>query len=95
MSMDRSKYEYICHNHVRNFTCFTGSSGVTSLERRTVNDTTLIVSWEPPANPNGHILSYSVSIINLSDGSILRQENTVSITVVQADLGMYAMLINV
>ena len=94
MSMDRSKYEYICHNHVRDFTCFTGSSGVTSLERRTVNDTTLIISWEPPANPNGRFLSYSISIINLNDGSILRQENTVSISVVQADLGMYTMLIN-
>ena len=81
--------------HVHDFTCFTGSSGVTGLERRTVNDTTLIFSWEPPANPNGRILNYSVSIINLSDGSILRQENTVSISVVQADLGMYAMLINV
>ena len=71
---------------VSNFTYyFTGSSGVTGLERRTVNDTTLVISWEPPAN--GRILSYSVSIINLSDGSILRQENTVSISVIQADLG--------
>ena len=77
------------YNHVHNFMCFTGSSGVTGLERRTVNDTTLIFSWEPPANPNGRILSYSLSIINLSDGSILRQENTVSISVVQADLGTY------
>ena len=73
---------------VSNFTYyFTGSSGVTGLERRTVNDTTLVISWEPPASPNGHILSYSVSIINLGDGSILRQENTVSISVIQADLG--------
>ena len=70
---------------------YAGSSEVTGLERKTFNDSTLVVSWEPPANLSGYILQYSVSIINLSDGSILSQKNTISVSVVQADLGRYAL----
>ena len=51
------------------------ASEVTNLQAESANDTTLAISWEPPATPNGNITSYSVSIINLKDGSGVRQEN--------------------
>ena len=50
------------------------SSAVTSLLADSTDDTTLVISWEPPATPNGNITSYSVSIINLKDGSAVRRE---------------------
>ena len=75
-----------------------GPSVVTGLQSRSANDTTLSISWEPPANPNGVILSYNVSIINLSDGSTVRQETTLSTDILQANLGMtnlkYALSVN-
>ena len=64
-----------------------GSREVQNLRKNSPNDTTLIISWEPPANPNGDILSYSVSIINLSDGSTVRDEETTSTSITQTDLG--------
>ena len=64
------------------------SSEVTELQAESIDDTTLVISWEPPATPNGNITSYSVSMINLRDGSAVRQENTVSTTITQTDLGM-------
>ena len=51
------------------------SSEVTELQAESTDDSTLVISWEPPATPNGNILSYSVSIINLKDGSAVRLEN--------------------
>ena len=51
-----------------------GSSEVTNfVQVQSTDDTTLVISWEPPATPNGNITSYSVSIINLKDGSAVRQ----------------------
>ena len=54
---------------------FIEASEVMNLQVESANNTTLVISWEPPATPNGNILSYSVSIINLKDGSAVRQEN--------------------
>ena len=65
----------------------TVSSEVTNLQAVSTNDDTLVISWEPPATPNGRILRYSVSIINLKDGTTVRQENTISTTITQTNLG--------
>ena len=46
-----------------------------NLQSESANNTTLVISWEPPAIPNGNITNYSVSIINLKDGSAVRQDN--------------------
>ena len=51
------------------------ASQVMNLQVKSANNTTLVISWEPPATPNGNILSYSVSIVNLKDGSAVRQGN--------------------
>ena len=49
--------------------------GVTDLRGVFTNDTTtLSISWDPPAN--GNVLGYSVSIVNLEDNSVVRQEQT-------------------
>ena len=64
-----------------------GSSEVTTLQAESTSDTTLVISWEPPATPNGNILSYSVSIVNLKDGSAVRQENIETTTITQSELG--------
>ena len=50
------------------------SSTVTNLLAESTDDTFLAISWEPPATPNGNITSYSVRIINLKDGSAVKQE---------------------
>ena len=63
------------------------SSEVTELQAESTDDATLVISWEPPATPNGNITSYSVSIINLKDGSAVRQESTISTTTTQTGLG--------
>ena len=66
-------------------TLFTVSSAVANLVADSMgNDDTLVISWGPPVTPNGAITSYSISIINLKDGSAVRQENvsieTLSVT---------------
>ena len=63
------------------------SSEVSNLRATSANDNSLVISWEPPANPNGGILSYAVSITNLRDGDIVRQDNTVSTRVMETGLG--------
>ena len=54
-------------------TLFTVSSAITNLDSVS-NDDTLVISWGAPVTPNGAITSYSISIINLKDGSAVRQE---------------------
>ena len=65
---------------------FLVSSALTNLLAESTDDITLVISWEPPATPNGNI-TYSVSIINLKDGSAVRQENTISTTIALTNLG--------
>ena len=48
---------------------------MTNLQAESANNTTLVISWGPPATPNGSILNYFVSIINLKNGSAVRQGN--------------------
>ena len=66
---------------------FAGSDEVVALQANSTRDNTVTISWQHPANPNGHILNYSVIIIDLSDGSTVRQETAVSTSVYQTDLG--------
>ena len=70
------------------------SSEVTNLQAESTDDTTLIISWEPPATPNGNILSYSVSVTNFKDGSVVRKENTTSSTITQIGLGIIHFFVN-
>ena len=52
-----------------------GSSEVTNfVQAQSTDDTTLVISWEPPVSPNGNITSYSVNITNLRDGSTVRHD---------------------
>ena len=70
-----------------------GSSEVTNfvVQAQSTNDTTLVISWEPPVSPNGNITSYSINIFNLKDGSAVRQESIpVEIgNFSRTDLGMF------
>jgi hypothetical protein len=59
---------------------------VSSLQARSPNGTTLLISWEPPTTPNGAILNYSISI-NLLDGSVVRQETILDTLLIETDLG--------
>ena len=74
-------------NLVRDIMLCVGSSEVTDLQVESTSDTNFIITWEPPATPNGNILSYSISISNLKDGSAVRQENIETTTITQTELG--------
>jgi hypothetical protein len=64
-------------------------SVVRDLQASSSNTTTVaIVSWNPPSNLNGDIVSYSVSIINLRDGSTVRQEQVNQQRYIESNLGM-------
>jgi hypothetical protein len=65
---------------------------VKTLQTSNPDDNTLIFTWDAPDNPTGAFLNYSISIINLSDGSIVRQENTVN-TSIEESLGIIAVLL--
>ena len=49
-------------------------------------DTTLVITWGPPDDPTGNF-NYTVSIINLRDGNTVRDEETISTSITQSDLG--------
>ena len=68
-------YHYTYLHSQSSFSPSLEASEVMNLQVASTNNTTLVISWEPPATPNGNILSYSVSIVNLKDGSAVRQEN--------------------
>ena len=57
------------------------ASEVTNLQAESANYTTLVISWGPPATPNGNILGYSINIINLKDGSSVRMQENVLIVI--------------
>jgi hypothetical protein len=62
--------------------------GPVDIQTSNPDGNTLVFTWGPPANPNGVILNYSISIINIRDGSIVRQGSTVNTSFTQANLGM-------
>ena len=72
-TIDTSKYNLYTSVLIKHYFGYAVSSAVTHLLVESTDDTTLVISWEPPATPNGNNLSYSVSIVNLKDGSTVRQ----------------------
>ena len=60
---------------------------MTGVQSRTLNDAALVINWGPPDDPNGNIISYSVSIIDLRNGNPVRQENLIGTSLTQTDLG--------
>ena len=48
------------------------SGPVTNLQTNSPDNSTLVISWRPPTTPNGNIISYTVRIENLKDGTTLR-----------------------
>ena len=62
------------------------SQRIINLEAYSPNDTTLTISWE---EPDETVLSYSVSIINLSNDAVERQESVSTTNITQTSLGMY------
>ena len=50
----------------------TVSGPVRDLQTNSPDNSTLIISWRPPTTPNGNIISYTVRIENLRDGTTLR-----------------------
>lgn len=53
------------------------SSPVTEFGVIPSTNTTLVIIWQPPATPNGAILSYSISITNLKDG-VAQEDNEIA-----------------
>ena len=41
------------------------------LQTNSPDNFTLVISWRPPITPNGNIISYTVTIENLRDGTTL------------------------
>ena len=61
---------------------------MTGVQSWTLNNTTLVINWGPPDDPNGNITSYSVSIIDLRNGNPVRQlENLIGTSLTQTNLG--------
>ena len=70
------------------FNHFTARPGrIGDVQKSSPSNTTLVLSWEPPASPNGVILNYLVRIINLSDGRIVSEDSLVSTMATLAGLG--------
>ena len=65
------------------------SGPVRDLQTNSPDDFTLVISWRPPTTPNGNIISYTVRIDNLRDGTTLNIMNHSAVTTnfTQNDLG--------
>ena len=48
------------------------SGPVSDLLTNSPDDFTLVISWRPPTTHNGNIISYTVRVENLRDGTTLR-----------------------
>ena len=70
---------------------FTESSEVRNLQANSSDNSSLFISWDSPAASNGVILSYSILIIDVSDGNTVLEENTTADTnmIFQSNLSMY------
>jgi hypothetical protein len=83
---ESSKFWQSCEGSLVMTIC-TESSRVLNLRAWSPDDTVLDASWELPASPNGRILSYNVSIINLGDGSTVKEGTISGTRILQANLG--------
>ena len=72
---------------------FSAVSGpVTDLQTNSPDDFTLVISWRPPTTPNRNIISYTVRIENLRDGTTLRDimnHNAAMTSLTESGLGIY------
>ena len=67
------------------------SGSVTDLQTVSPDNSTLVISWRPPTTPNGNIISYTVRIDNLKDGTTLRNimdHNAAMTSLTENDLGI-------
>ena len=64
--------------------------GIGDVQTSSPSNTTLVLSWEPPASPNGVILNYLVRIIDLSDGRTVSEDSSVGTMATLAGLGKHA-----
>ena len=63
------------HCHIIKYLIAVARPGeTTDIQAISSNDFTLFVSWSPPSNTNGVVISYSVNITNLKDNSVVRQD---------------------
>ena len=65
---------------------------MSDLQINSPDDFTLIISWRPPTTPNGNIISYTVRIENLKDGTTLRDitnHNAAMASLTESSLGTY------
>ena len=68
------------------------SGPVRDLQTNSPDDFTLVISWRPPTTPNGNIISYTVRIDNLRDGTTLRDimDHSAAMTsLTESGLGIY------
>ena len=68
------------------------SGPVSNLQTNSPDNSTLVISWRPPTTPNGNIVSYTVRIYNLRDGTTLRNimdHNVAMTSLTENDLGTY------
>ena len=68
------------------------SGPVSDLQTNSPDDFTLVISWRPPTTPNENIISYTVRIDNLRDGTTLRDimdHSTAMTSLTENDLGIY------
>ena len=66
------------------------SGPVRDLKTNSPDNFTLVISWRPPTTPNGNIISYTVTVENLRDGTTLRDivdPNAVTTSLTENGLG--------
>ena len=67
---------------------------VSDLQTNSPDNSTLVISWRPPTTPNGNIISYSIIINDLRDGTTLRDimDHSAAMTsLTESGLGTYKM----
>ena len=91
----------VSSNSVHNYTnislqmIFSESSEVRYLQANSTNETVLFIMWESPANPNGDILSYFISITDLKYGTTVREGYTNHTNITASELGIVSCLVHV
>ena len=62
------------------------SGPVSDLQTNSPDNSTLVISWRPPTIPNGEIISYTIRIENLRDGTTMNHNATMT-SLTENDLG--------
>ena len=68
------------------------SGPVRDLQTNSPDNFTLVISWRPPTTPNGNILSYTVTVENLRDGTTLKDivdPSAATTSITENSLGIY------